>query len=106
GAIRIAFFYFLISIAWIYLSGEALHYFFQDSSPGEKRLAELFKGSGFIILTTFFLYKLINSYYKNLKKSEELYKDMFEANPNPMWVYDHKTLKFLKVNHAAINRYG
>lgn len=31
---------------------------------------------------------------------------LFKKNPHPMWVYDLKTLKFLKVNEAAIALYG
>jgi PAS domain S-box-containing protein len=31
---------------------------------------------------------------------------MFEDSPNPMWVYDVETLRFLAVNDAAIHHYG
>jgi len=30
----------------------------------------------------------------------------FEGSPYPMWIYDLKTLAFLKVNQAAIRVYG
>lgn len=43
---------------------------------------------------------------EKLKESENLYKNLFYANPIPMWVYDRTTLKFLEVNDAAINNYG
>ncbi|GFE70686.1 PAS domain S-box protein [Chroococcus sp. FPU101] len=42
----------------------------------------------------------------NLKESETKYRLLFEANPNPLWVYDLETLKFLEVNNAAILHYG
>ena len=32
--------------------------------------------------------------------------DLFERNPNPMWIYDSETLRFLEVNQAAIDLYG
>jgi PAS domain S-box-containing protein len=38
--------------------------------------------------------------------SELRYRLLFEANPQPMWVYDRETLTFLAVNRAAINHYG
>ena len=38
--------------------------------------------------------------------SEERYRDLFESNPNPMWVYDIETLSFLAVNNAAVELYG
>src|SRR5437016_10364997 len=34
------------------------------------------------------------------------YRDLFESNPQPMWVYDLETLEFLAVNAAAIQHYG
>ncbi len=41
-----------------------------------------------------------------LAESEKKYKSLFMSNPNPMWVYDLDTLKFLDVNEAAIKNYG
>jgi len=41
-----------------------------------------------------------------LKESADKYRLLFQANPQPMWVYDIKTLAFLAVNDTAISRYG
>ncbi len=43
---------------------------------------------------------------KALKESEERYRYMFAKNPQPMWIYDLETLKYLEVNEAAISHYG
>jgi PAS domain-containing protein len=40
------------------------------------------------------------------RESEERYRQLFERNPEPMWVYDGKTLGFLEANEAAIGHYG
>jgi PAS domain S-box-containing protein len=34
------------------------------------------------------------------------YRELFEANPHPMWVYDLATLRFVAVNDAAVAKYG
>ncbi len=34
------------------------------------------------------------------------YRQMFEDNPQPMWMYDRETLAFLEVNAAAVHLYG
>lgn len=34
------------------------------------------------------------------------YRQMFENNPQPMWMYDRETLAFLAVNNAAVHLYG
>lgn len=41
-----------------------------------------------------------------LRESEARYRQMFQANPQPMWVYDLETLRFLAVNAAAVAHYG
>ncbi|MFO1415408.1 MAG: PAS domain S-box protein [Burkholderiales bacterium] len=41
-----------------------------------------------------------------LRDSEARYRELFEANPHPMWVYDPATLRFLAVNDAAVIQYG
>ena len=43
---------------------------------------------------------------RQLCASEEQYRLLFEANSQPMWVYDEETLRFLAVNAAAIQTYG
>ena len=37
---------------------------------------------------------------------EQEYRLVFDANPQPMWVYDLETLRFLAVNDAAVAVYG
>jgi PAS domain S-box-containing protein len=41
-----------------------------------------------------------------LKASEDRYRALFESNPQPMWVYDPETGRFLAINDAAIHHYG
>jgi PAS domain S-box-containing protein len=41
-----------------------------------------------------------------LETSEKRYSDLFHLSPQPMWVYDIGTLRFLDVNLAAEKHYG
>jgi PAS domain S-box-containing protein len=41
-----------------------------------------------------------------LRESEERYRILFQNSPQPMWVFDEETLRFLAVNEAAIHHYG
>lgn len=41
-----------------------------------------------------------------LRLSEQRYRELFEYNPQPTWVFDYETLRFLAVNQAAVDHYG
>jgi PAS domain S-box-containing protein len=41
-----------------------------------------------------------------LEASEQRYSDLFHLSPQPMWVYEVETLRFLDVNSSAIQHYG
>jgi len=41
-----------------------------------------------------------------LAKSEERYRDVFEASPLPMWAWEDGSLRIVAVNQAAIDHYG
>ena len=43
---------------------------------------------------------------ERLQRSELQYRELFEKNPVPAWVYHVDTLAFLDVNQAAIDHYG
>mgnify|MGYP003342334039 FL=1 len=42
----------------------------------------------------------------NLSESELRYRELYESNPMPMFIYDQQTLRFLSVNKAAESAYG
>src|SRR2546428_6157871 len=41
-----------------------------------------------------------------LKQSEEGFRQLFNCNPHPTWVFDVETLRFVEVNDAAVEHYG
>ena len=43
---------------------------------------------------------------QTLSETEKRYRELFEANPQPMWVFALDTLMFLAVNDAAVAHYG
>jgi PAS domain S-box-containing protein len=46
------------------------------------------------------------SFLKSLLESEKQYINLFDLNPNPLWVFDSQTLDFLEANKAAVELYG
>ncbi|HEY0355029.1 MAG TPA: PAS domain-containing protein, partial [Flavisolibacter sp.] len=43
---------------------------------------------------------------EKIRNSEQHYRNLFQSNPLPCWIYDLETLRFLEVNQAAIEHYG
>jgi PAS domain S-box-containing protein len=43
---------------------------------------------------------------RELLEKQELYQHLFDANPQPLWVYDTETLHIVAVNDAALHQYG
>jgi two-component system, cell cycle sensor histidine kinase and response regulator CckA len=44
--------------------------------------------------------------FQAAQEAGERYGMLFGSNPQPMWVFDVETLRFLEVNEAAVNHYG
>ncbi|MGE4112274.1 MAG: PAS domain S-box protein, partial [Burkholderiales bacterium] len=42
----------------------------------------------------------------DIHASNQVFRELFEAGPHPMWIFDTETLMFLAVNDAAIAKYG
>ncbi|MGH2583188.1 MAG: HD domain-containing phosphohydrolase [Anaerolineales bacterium] len=52
---------------------------------------------------------LMNGLLHGREREEQVARDyqlLFETNPLPMWVYELKTLAFLEINEAAMQKYG
>lgn len=43
---------------------------------------------------------------KTLRESEIHFRQLFENNPLPMWIYDLESLQFKDVNETAVKKYG
>jgi PAS domain S-box-containing protein len=103
--IRTAFTYVIFGALWILLTDRILEIFF----PAEHQtytLLQTIKGWLFVCASALLIYLVLRRDISTLAESEQRYKLLFDNNPNPMWVYDAETLRFLTVNDAAIDHYG
>lgn len=105
GALRIALIYIIISLLWITFSDRLLFYLEHNFTGEQFLLISSAKGYFFVIGSGFFLYYLIKKNDAKLKQSETQYRNMYQSNPVPMWIYDD-TLNIVSVNDAAVSTYG
>jgi PAS domain S-box-containing protein len=124
---KIAIIYLLIGVLWITLSD-----YFTLLIVGSDELAaaseiQTIKGIFYVLSTTLLLFLLVHRYEKKndillknlkelnhnieirsdeIKRSWNLFKNLFELSPTPMWIVDWESLKFLNVNEATVRHYG
>lgn len=65
----------------VFAAGDGIGVFLRDSTPHWEMIDEL-------------------------RERERRYRELFEANPNVMWIFDTESFAFLAVNAAAVRRYG
>ncbi|HEU0265346.1 MAG TPA: PAS domain S-box protein, partial [Geobacterales bacterium] len=104
AALRIVVIYAVFGLLWIFISDHLAG----RMAPDLQTLVgySSIKGALFILFTALLLYLLLKRSLSFAHASEERYRNLFEINPHPMWVYDLETLSFLAVNDAAITHYG
>ena len=99
---KVSIVFLVVSATWMLFSDQVLAYYLGRLNPVQQREYDF----GFVILlaaSMFFLFRERDSLQVSVN---EQYRRLFELNPNPLWIYNNNTLRFVKVNDAAIERYG
>ncbi len=125
-ALRIALGYFVVAVTWILVSDQLLQTlvsaWLDPSLSVEMRelrhsQAQTLKGWFYITVTAVALFYLVRSFIRSVQKTENIgrlevsraadeFRFLFDDNPLPLLVYDPATLRILKVNNAAVAKYG
>jgi PAS domain S-box-containing protein len=100
--------YVAIAAAWLIAGGRIM-----AGLPTQTAWQVIIVDAGLVVITGLFLFWLIlrgirvrRSALRRTSDRMRQYRRLFESNPNPMWVFDDETLRFLAVNGAAIRQYG
>jgi PAS domain S-box-containing protein len=101
---RIALIYFGISFIWITVSDRLIWNSFHNLN--NTIYFSTLKGIFFISLSSWLIYALIKNYSVRLNQTEKDYQLLLRSNPQPMWIFEYPSLRFVAVNEAAIEFYG
>lgn len=103
--LRTVLIYFAAGILWILLTDTLLQWLGQYS-PGLILKVQYAKGFLFVLLSSLLLFWLLYKSRSSTRRLETAYIRVFRESPQPMWIYDRKSLEFVDVNDAAIHLYG
>ncbi|HEY4194979.1 MAG TPA: PAS domain S-box protein [Mucilaginibacter sp.] len=103
---KIPFGFLITGVLWALFSHPLIAAFTKGFSQPVHNIARGVNHFAFVGFVSVILYFLIKKQHKELILSEDQYRNLFERNPNPMWIYCLSTLNFAKVNHAAVDLYG
>jgi len=110
-ALRLAVIYTLFGVLWILISDTVVAWITTDPvrlTSLQTAKGWLFVGASAAVLA-FLVYRALARAARAqqaLTATEAGYRELFQANPLPMWIYDPATLRFLAVNDAAVVHYG
>src|ERR1700754_30961 len=97
--------FLVIGICWALFSNPIITFFYRHLAQTEQDSYRSLNDLVFVIIMCYVLYVQIKKQQYQIRKSEEEYRQLFESNPNPLWIYNEK-FRFVKVNNAAIEKYG
>jgi PAS domain S-box-containing protein len=98
--------FLVIGICWAVVSNPIITFFFRHLAPTTQDDYRSLNDLVFVIIISIVLHIEIKKRQQKLSKSEEEYRQLFESNPNPLWIYSTNSLRFVNVNNAAIKKYG
>jgi len=104
--LKIVLIYLLSAVAWIVLSDQLMKALNDDMSAETIIFWQSVKGLAFVAFTAIILYFVVKKSHDDLGTSEKQYRELFTSNPNPMWIYNLTTYRFVEINQAAIDKYG
>jgi PAS domain S-box-containing protein len=101
-AIKASLSFLVICTAGLLLSGWGLSFLFGPLTPTQQKIGEF----GFVALMAAGIFFMFRKRDRSQENTDEQYRQLFELNPNPLWIYNNSTLRIVKVNEAAVERYG
>ena len=98
--------YLTTGLTWIIAGNEFLQFLTSDLSLEAQVTYRTYKGVMYVFVTTIMHFLLLKQQQKKLIGSEKQYRSLFANNPNPMYIFNMRTMEIIKVNNAALAKYG
>lgn len=94
--------FLVICAVWLLFRDQVIAYLFGPVTPVQHKIAEFFA----IVVVSACIFFIFRKRDRSQANRDEQYRQLFELNPNPLWIYNNRTLRIVRVNNAAVESYG
>lgn len=94
------------ALGWAFIADPLITYLADRLEPAHRDLFRSLNDFIVILLVSFILYRGISRQAREVRKTRDDYRRLFEEVPVPMFIFDSRNFRFLAVNTAATVQYG
>ncbi|WP_184549811.1 PAS domain-containing protein [Mucilaginibacter sp. FT3.2] len=94
------------ALGWAFVADPLISHLAQRLEPGHRDLFRSLNDFIVLLVVSLLLYHRISRQAREVRKTRDDYRRLFEEIPVPMFIFDSRDFRFLAVNTAARNHYG
>jgi len=94
------------ALCWAFLADPLISHLGRELEPAHQDLFRSLNDFTVLVLVSLTLYRRISRQAREVRKTRDDYRRLFEEVPVPMFIFDSRNFRFLAVNTAATVQYG
>src|ERR1700748_3355776 len=94
------------ALGWAFVADPLISHLARELEPAHKDLFRSLNDLSVLLLVSLVLYRRISRQAREVRKTRDDYRRLFEEVPVPMFIFDSRNFRFLAVNTAATIQYG
>lgn len=106
SSLKIPFIIIAAALCWAFVADPLISHLGRQLQPAHQGLFRSLNDLSILLLISFVLYRRISRQAREVRKTRDDYRRLFEEVPIPMFIFDSRNFRFLAVNTAATVQYG
>jgi len=94
------------ALCWAFVADPLISYITRRLEPAHPDLFRSLNDVSVLLVVSLVLYRRISRQAREVRKTRDDYRRLFEDIPVPMFIFDSQNFRFLAVNTAAASHYG
>src|ERR1700761_6907425 len=94
------------ALCWAFLADPLISHLARELEPAHQDLFRSLNDLCILLLVSLVLYRRISRQAREVRRTRDDYRRLFEEVPVPMFIFDSRSFRFLAVNTAAVSHYG